>query len=148
MLQRLRFATERSSKRKLVGLILPFTLLASQAVAATYTVTNLNDSGPGSLREAILSANANKGSTVAFRTRGTIILSTPLPEITNQMTIDGTTAPGFSVTPVVTVNFNSISGLTFGPGADCSIIKSLSLVRALNAAITLQASKSPSRGTT
>ena len=62
-------------KRKLVGLILPFTLLASQAVAATYPVINLNDAGPGSLREAILSANASKGNTVAFRTRGTIILS-------------------------------------------------------------------------
>ena len=103
-------------KRKLVGLILPFTLLASQALAATYPVINLNDSGPGSLREAILSANASKGSTVAFGTSGTINLSTPLPDIASQMTIDGTTAPGFSVTrvPVVSVNFNSIPGLTVG----------------------------------
>ena len=41
---------------------------------------------------------------------------------------------------MVTVNFNSNPGLTFGPGAVSSIIKSLSLVRALNAAITLKAS--------
>jgi trimeric autotransporter adhesin len=115
-------------------------LLASQAVAATYTVTNLNDSGSGSLRAAILAANANRGSTVAFEISGTINLSTPLPGITNQMTIDGTTAPGFLGKPVVSVNFNSGPGLTLAAGAVSSTIKSLSLVRALNAAITLQAS--------
>ena len=129
-----------AKRRNFFGLILPFALLASQAMAATYTVTNLNDSGTGSLREAILSANASEGNTVAFGTTGTIILSTPLPEITSQMTIDGTTAPGFSGTPVVSVNFNSNPGLTFAAGAVSSTIKSLSLVRALNAAITLQAS--------
>ena len=42
MLQRLRFAIERSLKKwSLLGLALPFMLLASQAMAATYTVTNL-----------------------------------------------------------------------------------------------------------
>ena len=56
------------------------------------------------------------------------------------MAIDGTTAPGFSATPVVSVNFNSNPGLTVAAGADCSNIKWLSLVRAQNAAITLQAS--------
>ncbi len=127
--------------RKLFGLILPFALLTSQAVAATYTVNSLADSGTGSLRQAILSANANKGSIVAFAISGTINLSTPLPAITSQVTIDGTTAPGFSVGPVVSVNFNSIPGITVAAGADGTNIKSLSLVRALNAAITLQASK-------
>ena len=128
-------------RRSLFGLLLPFVLLAGQAMAATYTVTNLNDSGAGSLRAAILAANANKGSTVVFGTSGTINLSSPLPAITTQMTIDGTTAPGFTGTPVVSVNFNSIPGLTVAAGADGSKIKSLSLVRAQNAAITLQASK-------
>jgi len=127
--------------RKLFGLILPFALLASQAVAATYSVTNLSDSGTGSLRAAMLSANTNKGSTVTFGVSGTINLSTPLPAITSQVTIDGTTAPGFSGTPVVSVNFNSIPGITVAAGAEGSNIKSLSLVHALNAAITLQASK-------
>ena len=83
--------------------------LAGQVMAATYTVTNLNDSGTGSFRAAILAANANRGGTVVFNTNGTINLSTSLPAITSQMTIDGTTATGFSGTPLVSVNFNSIS---------------------------------------
>jgi trimeric autotransporter adhesin len=123
------------------GLALLFMLLASQALAATYTVTSLIDFGPGTLRQAILSANTNKGSTVAFGLTGTITLTTPLPNITNQMTIDGTTAPGFSGTPLVTVDFSSQAGLTVAAGGDGSTIKSLSLVHALGTGITLQASK-------
>jgi hypothetical protein len=44
-------------------------------------VTNLNDSGPGSLRAAIINANAEPGSIVAFATglNGTISLSRNLP---------------------------------------------------------------------
>ena len=121
-------------------MLLPFALLATQAMAATYTVTNLNNSGAGSLRQAILAANANKGSTIAFGTSGTINLSSALPDITTQVTIDGSTAPGFTGIPVISVNFNLTPGLTFAVGADSSTIKSLSLVGARNAAITLLAS--------
>ena len=129
-------------KRSFYGLLV-FALFASQAMAATYTVTNLHDAGLGSLRAAILSANANQGSTVVFSTSGTINLSTSLPNIVTQMTIDGSTAPGFSPSevPVVGVNFNFNPGLTVAAGADSSTIKSLSFVHALNAALTLQASR-------
>jgi trimeric autotransporter adhesin len=128
-------------RRTLFGFVLPFVLLAGQAVAATYTVANLSDSGPGSLRAAMLSANANKGSTVDFATAGTINLSSSLPAITAQVTIDGATAPGFAGTPVVSLNFNTNPGLVVAPGGDSSLIESLSLVNALNAGVTLQASK-------
>jgi parallel beta-helix repeat protein len=128
-------------RRFFFGLVLPLVFLASQAEAATYTVTNLSDSGSGSLRAAIQSANASQGNIVVFSTSGTINLSSPLPAITSQTTIDGTTAPGFSTNPLISVNFNSMPGITVAAGADGCSIKSLSLVRALNAAITLQASK-------
>jgi hypothetical protein len=128
-------------RRYFFGLVLPLMLLAGQAVAATFTVTNLNDAGPGSLRAAMLSANANIGSTVNFATAGTINLASSLPAITAQVTIDGATAPGFAGTPVVSLNFNANPGLVVAAGGDRSLIESLSLVGALNAAVTLQASK-------
>lgn len=66
------------------------------ADAATYVVNNLNDSGAGSLRQAIIDANANPGADVinfdgvVF---GNITLASDLPSITEALTIDGTTAP-------------------------------------------------------
>ncbi len=76
-------------------------LLAAPALANTYTVTNTNDSGAGSLRQAILDANANAGlDTIAFNIPGsgvhTIAPTSALPDITSPVTIDGYTQPGSS----------------------------------------------------
>ncbi len=79
----------------------------SRASAATsrdapqslYIVTNTNDSGPGSFREAILDANANAGTrdTIAFNIAGacpqTITPNSSPPTITDPVTIDGYTQP-------------------------------------------------------
>jgi len=77
--------------------------LSGNASAATFTVTNTNDSGPGSLRQAILDANATPGAdTIAFNIPGfgvqTISPLTPLPALTDDagVTIDGYTQPGAS----------------------------------------------------
>ncbi len=69
--------------------------------ATTYTVTSTADSGPGSLRQAITDANASLGAdTIAFSIVGsgvqTIVPATPLPPITDAVTIDGYTQPGSS----------------------------------------------------
>src|SRR6516162_7000146 len=59
-----------------------------------YVVTSLEDSGPGSFREALL---AKGPRTVVFETAGLITLQTPL-EIDNPfLTIAGQTAPGDGV---------------------------------------------------
>jgi hypothetical protein len=65
-------------------------------------VTNTNDSGPGSLRQAILDANNNAGpQTVSFNIPGsgvhTITPLSPLPQVTESLIIDGYTQPGASV---------------------------------------------------
>ncbi len=75
--------------------------LASSVRAATFTVTNSSDSGAGSLRQAILDANANFGDDViAFNIPGTgvhtITLASPLPAIAHPVTIDGYSQPGSS----------------------------------------------------
>ena len=131
----------RSLKKwNLGGLALAFILLAGPVMATSFVVTSLSDSGPGSFRAAITSANANTGSTITFGTTGTITLSTPFPSLAAQMTIDGTTAPGFAGSPLVSVNFNTGAGLTVAAGADGTSIKSLAFVHAQNAALTLLAS--------
>jgi IPT/TIG domain/S-layer homology domain len=70
-------------------------------VAATFTVTNTNDSGAGSLRQAIVDTNAAVGAdTIAFNIPGagvhTITPATALPLINEAVTIDGYTQPGSS----------------------------------------------------
>jgi hypothetical protein len=65
------------------------------AALATFRVTNTNDSGAGSLRQAILNANAIPGLDMIVFELGTgtptITLASALPTITDPVTIDGNT---------------------------------------------------------
>jgi hypothetical protein len=117
-------------------------VLEDRQLLATFLVTNLRDSGPGSLRQAIIGSNVLPGAdTIDFGIAGTIRVSrTSLPAVTGPVTIDGSSAPGFAGVPVVTVNFQGTRGLTFERGSDGSTLKSLSLVHAGTAGVTLNAS--------
>jgi len=110
--------------------------LTTAAQAATFTVTTTNDTGSGSLRQAITSANTTAGvDTIAFNIAGsgvkTINVGSELPLITEHAVIDGTTQPGFAGAPLIELRGTegSGSGLTFSvntPGAGhASAVKSL-----------------------
>ena len=73
--------------------------VAIPANADTITVTSTNDSGPGSLRQAL--ADANDGDTIIFAVTGTIGLTSDEFFINNNITISG---PGPNV---LTVSRNS-----------------------------------------
>ena len=92
-------------------------LLAARPVAAaTMTVINTNDSGAGSLRQAILDANGTVGADTINFSIGSgaqhIIPASALPPITQPLNIDGTSQPGFTGAPLI-----ELSGDGAGAGA-------------------------------
>jgi CSLREA domain-containing protein len=86
----------------------------------TFIVTNVSDVGGGSLRQAILNANANAGSdTITFNIGGggvqSIDLQSALPSITESVLIDGTTITGYAVgAPLVVLNGSAAGSLANG----------------------------------
>lgn len=68
-------------------------ILGGGGSISVYHVTNLNDSGEGSFREAV----SKPGRIVVFDTSGTIELKSQV-QVTNNITILGQTAPGDGVT--------------------------------------------------
>src|SRR5712691_5654289 len=65
---------------------------------STFTVLNLLDSGPDSLRAAVSAANANPGAdAIDFATTGTIALTSGELDITDSLTINGPGASDLTV---------------------------------------------------
>ncbi len=118
------------------------------------TVTNTNDSGTGSLRQAILTSNASTGTveTINFNipvpsgsppppanTPRTITPLSALPTITDPVIIDATTQPGYSGTPIIELNgasAGSANGLNLTAGN--STVRGLAINRFSFHAIQIQ----------
>ena len=62
---------------------------AGPATAAPFTVDTAADSGTGSLRQAILDSNAAAGADTITMLTSVVSLSSRLPDITDDVTIDG-----------------------------------------------------------
>ena len=87
--------------------------LLSPSHATTFTVTNLNDSGAGSLRQAVLDANALTGDdTITFQSglSGTILLTGGELAITGNLTVNG---PGANILAISANHTSRIINTTF-----------------------------------
>ncbi len=119
----------------LAGLVWGFARPAGVSAASPYfagfVVTNTNDAGAGSLRQAILDANANPGpDDITFQIPGagvhTITPLSPLPNVTGTTNIDGYTQPGAAVNSLGTgsnaVLLVELNGSAAGAGASGLVI--------------------------
>jgi hypothetical protein len=110
-----------------------------RTLLSTFLVNTTADSGPGSLRQAILDSNSNASpsatpgqtNTIDFAIPGqgvhTIIPLSPLPAITNAVLIDGFSQAGYSNTPLI-----ELSGSQVRRGAGLLITGSDVTVRGLD----------------
>ncbi len=118
-------------KKTILTILAAFPALAVSLSAATFTVSNTNMTGAGSLQQAILDANANPGADViTFNMPADGLTITPtnaLPTIVEPVEIDGSTQPGFAGAPIIELN-----GASAGAAADgLKIATSNSIIRAL-----------------
>jgi Ca2+-binding RTX toxin-like protein len=99
------------------------------------------------LRDAIEDANAAAGAdTIAFDIGNggaqTIALAAPLPAITDPVTIDGTTQPGYGGTPIIELDGSGAgagaSGLKVSGSAANTLIKALAINKFNGAGITVE----------
>ena len=104
------------------------------AARQNFVVTNANNHGTGSLRQAILDANATAGlDTIVFNIPGpgvhTIDLLISLPEITDPVVIDATTQPGYAGGPLIELNGvqTGDSGIGFSITAGGSTIRGFAI---------------------
>jgi uncharacterized protein (TIGR03437 family) len=112
------------------------------APAATFTVTNTNASGAGSFQQALLDANASSGAdSIHFNLPGsapfTINLQNNLPRLTEAVTLDGTTQPGYAGQPLIEINGGQTpnrGGLWFTGGN--SVVRGLVMSNFENAALS------------
>jgi CSLREA domain-containing protein len=144
--------TRRNQKRFITALALAGSLLIAglslshhlrnwiqpTAHAATFTVTNAEDHtgdpctpAECTLREAIEAVNAGSGGdTISFNIPGagvhTINLTSALPTLNKTVTIDGTSQPGFSGSPLIELN-----GTNAGPADGLTICVGNSAVKGL-----------------
>lgn len=109
-----------------------FEALEDRTLPTTFTVTTLADTGAGSLRAAIVEANATLGrDTINFAVAGTIVLQSALPDITDNLDILGpgadtltiqrdAAAPQFSLFINAMMNDLDLHGLTLSGGSSAT----------------------------
>ncbi len=111
---------------------LGFSVETNVTVNPPTVVTNTNDGGFGSLRQAIENSNIAPGiQTISFNIPGQAphkitLTSSELPTIVQPVIIDATTQPGYSGTPVI-----ELDGSALGSGSGLFITAGNTLVKGL-----------------
>ena len=119
-------------------------VFAGLSPAATITVTNNLNIGPGSLRRALFDVmtsgvprNIKFAITPTGGTVHAISLSPNLPDITNSVFIDGFSQPGYSNRPLIKlVSAGAIDGLTLYGGSN--VVRGLEISGFTNIGIRIQ----------
>ena len=129
----MRIATKRQSPNRTVSRGWFLERLEDRALLSSFTlpVTSLADTGPGTLRAAITTADAGSAAhryMIEFKVFGTITLESALPDLSNSMNISGPGAHRLTVQrdPAVSSAFSifvvqadaavSIAGITIAKG--------------------------------
>ncbi|HBW19401.1 MAG TPA: hypothetical protein DEH11_10510 [Actinobacteria bacterium] len=117
---------------------------AGQPGWQSIVVRTRRDSGPGSLRAAIQSADMAPPRTstiISFSVHGVITLATALPAVTSRVTIDATSAPGYQSggPPVVEIDCHGQAGLDFAAGSAGSQLLGVAVDDASGNGVTLNA---------
>ena len=120
-------------------------LAASNSLnAANFVVLNTNDSGDGSLRQAIINADSNNPpNTISFQIPGTgpftISPQSAFPPLNQPVLVDGTSQTGYANSPLIQINAAGISSssdcLTLSGGG--STISGLAIVHSRRDAIRI-----------
>ena len=143
----------RTSQTRRLRRIVLFALLAlwlaPTAQGAVFTVTKTADTNDAclaidcSLREAINAANVTPGQDFISFSIGTgvqtISLATSLPALTDIVTIDGTTQPGFTDIPPIQLDGEAGASIGLDLGADNIQIRGLAIGRFLSHGIRIRA---------
>jgi trimeric autotransporter adhesin len=122
----------------IVALLLSFGATLS---AATFTVSSSSDSGPGTLRQAILDANANPGlDQIRFAVQQVAIDF--MPTITDPVDIDGTLPGGERVDIGPSAGLLDASLFRFSPGSGGSRLMSVGTRNYTNSVAVLEGANS------
>ncbi len=93
-----------------------FDFMEDRTLLSSFLVSNTGDSGPGSLRQAIIDSDNAVGATntIDFDISGTGVQTiaplSSLPVISNPVLMDGTSQPGYAGTPLIELNGGQAGG--------------------------------------
>ena len=114
--------------------------LEARTVPATFLVANLNDSGIGSFRQALLDANGLPGAdAIQFEVGGVVTLASDLPSITDTVSINALKAGLLG--PTFQVEAAGNGGLVFAPGSKGSVLQGFSITGASGDGVALNDSQ-------